>query len=151
MPTLTPSYTPTRTSTPTETLTPTPITPTATPTITPTPTQTPTLIPRLALTPGSYPVRVSAGEPITVTWTLATNRGADLWIEWGTRIAQFDQRYDFPWVPAGIHAFEHVIVAPSWSYLGFRVTAKDDVQSAISWSGQVRVTAHAVYVPMIKR
>ncbi|MBS1251436.1 MAG: hypothetical protein MAG451_00469 [Anaerolineales bacterium] len=149
VPTRTPSPTPSRT--PTQTSTPTPITPTATPTAIPTPTQTPTLVPRLSLIPGSYSPRVSPGEPITITWQVQTNRGADVWVEWGPRLAEYEQRHDFAWIPGGIYDFEYAIIAPSRPRLYFRVTAVDDVHTPISWPGQVQIAAHAVYVPMIKR
>jgi hypothetical protein len=176
-PTFTPTWTPrpTRTVPPTpsmtatQTLTPTPITPSATPTITPSPTTTPTptptltLVPRLSLTYGSYPTVVSAGDPITITWSVATNRGADTWLEWGARPDDYDQRHDFPWIPGGIYAFEYAISAPDWPDVYFRVTAVDDVHPPFLWLGHVRVidaiptatpapsSARRLYVPLITR
>ncbi|MFQ5595956.1 MAG: sialidase family protein [Anaerolineae bacterium] len=148
-PTRTPSPTPSLT--PTQTLTPTPITPTETPTLTstPTPTATPTttptpsptrtLVPRLSLIPGGYPSVVSPGNTITITWSVATNRGANTWIEWGAESGEYVQRHDFPWIPGGIYAFEHEITAPIGPEVYFRVAAADDVFSPIFWSGHVSV------------
>lgn len=159
VPTATPSPTPSPTAT--QTLTPTPVTPTATPTTTPTPTTTstptatPTLVPHLRLIPGSYPTTVSAGDPITITWSVATNRGADAWLEWGAQRGEYDQRHDFPWIPGGIYDFEYAITAPSQPDVYFRVAAADDVHSPIFWSERVRVTGgtsmRRLYVPLVIR
>ncbi|MFQ5344099.1 MAG: sialidase family protein, partial [Anaerolineae bacterium] len=172
-PTRTPSPTPSLT--PTQTLTPTPITPTATPTITPTPTATltptttptltptRTLVPRLSLIAGDYPSVVSPGGAITITWSVATNRGANTWIEWGTHSGEYTQEHDFPWIPGGIYAFEYEITALNGSDIYFRVAAVDDILSPIFWPGHVRVAevtptatpappgARRLYLPLINR
>lgn len=154
--TLWPSRTPTSTptSTATQTLTPTPITPTATPTTTPTPTSTATLEPRLRLTNVSHPTAVSSGDPITITWTVATNYGSDVWIEWGAELGEYDQRHDFPWIPGGIYDFEYAITAPSWSDLYFRIVVDNDIRTPISWPGHVQITTaltHRLYIPLLTR
>ncbi len=175
-PTVTPTWTPrpTRTLsptpslTPTETSTPTPITPSPTATITPTPTgtatptATATLVPRLSLIPGSYPMEVSAGQPITITWSVATNRGANTWIEWGRRRNEYEQRHDFPWIPGGVYEFEYAIPAPNWPDMYFRVGAADDIHSPFYWPGHVRIAIatpsaspaeprRRLYIPLITR
>lgn len=183
-PTVTPTWTPrpTRTPsptpspTPTQTFTPTPITPTATPTTsptptvtttpttTPTPTPTRTLVPRLNLIPGDYPSIVSPGSVITITWSVATNRGANTWIEWGAQPEAYTERHDYPWIPGGIYAFEHEITAWSGPAVYFRVAAVDDVSSPIFWPGHVRIAeptptvtptatpaTRRLYLPLISR
>lgn len=150
VPTRTPSPTPSLT--PTQTLTPTPVTPTATPTNTPLPTGTPTAVPRLSLIPGRYPTLVLPGDAITITWTVATNQGADTWLEWGARPSEYDQRHDFPWIPGGIYDFEYGITAPSQPDVYFRVGAADDVHPPIFWPGHVRVAdVRRLYLPLITR